>query len=412
MATSENSRSKLGSKREVAPGKWVIRVQAGFRADGHVRRVSRTVYGTETEADIAIAQLARELGVSQAAHAGVTLDMYYWGVFRDSPSNRGKPRSKASLREYDGQMCNYISPVLGSIDISEITHDMMRGCIERSGAPAKTKTTLRAVMRRAFDDGWVTVEPFRRRVIAPKAKQAPVEPWSIPEAAEALRRLAASDDRADLVMNAYLILGLSGLRKEEALAVRPCDLKVTTTYDFATGQPTVSEYIEVCRAYTDEDGVKETKNAHSVRTVPVLLAGRERLHQIMDELRPSITADGGTSVTEQVREWSGQRIVNMRGDNLVRAWRRMCARHDLRYIPPKALRHTSETIMAATEVDPLSIMDLHGHTDLGTDYRHYIKPGLAEREKAARQVGRALQIVEGGGADGGFNDTGRSAETL
>ena len=174
----------------------------------------------------------------------------------------------------------------------------------------------------------------------------------------------------------------------------------------------MSEYIEVCRAYTDEDGVKETKNAHSVRTVPVLLAGRERLHQIMDELRPSITVEGGTSVTEQVREWSGQRIVNMRGDNLVRAWRRMCVRHDLRYIPPKALRHTSETIMAATEVDPLSIMDLHGHTDLGTDYRHYIKPGLAEREKAARQVGRALQIVEGGGADGSFNGTGLDAETL
>ena len=60
MATNDTSRSKLGSKREVAPGKWVIRVQAGFRADGHVRRVSRTVYGTETEADIAIAQLAQE----------------------------------------------------------------------------------------------------------------------------------------------------------------------------------------------------------------------------------------------------------------------------------------------------------------------------------------------------------------
>ena len=146
-----------------------------------------------------------------------------------------------------------------------------------------------------------------------------MEPWSIPEAAEALRRLAASDDRADLVMNAYLILGLSGLRKEVAQAVRPCDLKVTTTYDFATGQPTVSEYIEACRAYTDEDGMKETKNAHSVRTVPVLLAGRERRDQIMDALRPGTTVEGGTSVTEQVREWCGQRIVNMRGDNLVRA---------------------------------------------------------------------------------------------
>lgn len=51
-------------------------------------------------------------------------------------------------------MCNYISPVLESIDISEITHDMMRSRIERSGAPAKAMTTLRAVMRRAFDDGW------------------------------------------------------------------------------------------------------------------------------------------------------------------------------------------------------------------------------------------------------------------
>lgn len=400
MAANDTSRSKLGSKRETEPGKWVVRVQAGWRADGKPRRVSRTVYGTETDADIAIARIARELGVSQAAHAGVTLDMYYWGVFRATPSNRGKPRTKASLREYDGQMERYVSPVLGGIDITEITHDMMRSCIERSGAPAKTKTTLRAVMRRAYDDGWISEEPFRRRVIAPKAKRPPVEPWSIPEAAEALRRLAASDDRADLVMNAYLILGLSGLRKEEALAVRPCDLKVSETYDFATGRRTVSEYIEVCRAYTDDDGIKETKTEGSRRTVPVLMAGRERLHEILDELRPSMTEPGGTSVMEQVEDWSRQRIVNMRGDNLVRAWRRMCERQNLRYIPPKALRHTSETIMATTDVDPLSIMDLHGHTDLGTDYRHYIKPGLAERERAARQVGRALEIVDGGAFDG------------
>lgn len=113
-----------------------------------------------------------------------------------------------------------------------------------------------------------------------------------------------------------------------------------------------------------------------------------------------MTEPGGTSVMDQVEDWSRQRIVNMRGDNLVRAWRRMCERHHLRYIPPKALRHTSETIMAATDEDPLSIMDLHGHTDLGTDYRHYIKPGLAEREKVARQVGQALEIVAGGGFDG------------
>ncbi len=411
MATNDSSRSKVGSKREVAPGKWVIRVQAGFRADGHVRRVSRTVHGTETEADIVIAQLARELGVSQAAHAGVTLDMYYWGVFRDSPSNRGKPRSKASLREYDGQMDNYISPVLGSIDISENNprHDaQLHRALGRAGKDQDDAARRHAPsLRRRLGDGGA-LPPPRHRAQGQAGARGAVE---YPEAAEALRRLAASDDRADLVMNAYLILGLSGLRKEEALAVRPCDLKVTTTYDFATGQPTVSEYIEVCRAYTDEDGVKETKNAHSVRTVPVLFVGRERLHQIMDELRPSITVEGGTSVTEQLREWSGQRIVNMRGDNLVRAWRRMCTRHDLRYIPPRPCATRTRPSWRR----PRSTPEHHGSArpyGPGDKLPPLHQTGPAQREKAARQVGAPSKIVEGGGANGGFNGSVSSARHL
>lgn len=62
-------------------------------------------------------------------------------------------------------MCNYISPVLESIDISEITHDMMRSCIERSGAPAKTKTTLRRhapSLRRRLGNGGA-LPPVRHR---------------------------------------------------------------------------------------------------------------------------------------------------------------------------------------------------------------------------------------------------------
>ena len=408
MATEGKRRAGLGSKREVAPGKWVVRVQAGYRADGKARRVSRTVYGTELEADAAILELARGLGAQVAERAGVTLDQYYWGVFRGTPSNRGKPRAKASLREYDGQMERYVSPFIGNAEIAGITHEQLRMCIERSGAPTKTKTVLRAVMRRAYDDGWIAEMPFQRRVITVRQRKPPVEPWTAVEAAAALRKLSRSTERPDLVMNAYLILGLSGLRKEEALAVRPCDIKSTTTYDLATGSAVESTFIEVSRAYTDDDGIKETKTEGSVRTVPVLMAGRERLAEILGLLRPgaeTVTEGGGSSVMDaaelakEVEAWTGQRIVNMRGDNLVRAWRRMCERHNLRYIPPKALRHTSETLMVASGVSALSVMDLHGHTDLGTDYRHYIKPGLAERERAAQRVGETL----GAAAAGGFN---------
>ena len=46
MALSHN-RSKLGSKREIRPDVWQIRVSSGYRKDGTQRTATRTVYGSD-----------------------------------------------------------------------------------------------------------------------------------------------------------------------------------------------------------------------------------------------------------------------------------------------------------------------------------------------------------------------------
>ena len=64
----------------------------------------------------------------------------------------------------------------------------------------------------------------------------------------------------------------------------------------------------------------------------------------------------------------------------------MCDRCGLRFIPPSMLRHTSDTLMLSSGVDPELNAKMHGRTDPATAYLHYYRPGLGLQEEAARRV--------------------------
>ena len=83
MKSSHNSatRSKLGSKREVRPGVWEIRVSNGYRLDGSRRTAYETVHGNEIEANAAIVRLAQRMERCLTIGDAMTLDTYFWGNF-------------------------------------------------------------------------------------------------------------------------------------------------------------------------------------------------------------------------------------------------------------------------------------------------------------------------------------------
>jgi len=267
-----------------------VQVTRGRRSDGSRRRVTRTLYGVSAdEAEAEAVRMAAELGASDLAGDSMTLSDFYWGLFRDTPSNRGTPRTKTTLRGYDQAMRRYVLPTLGDVRLDRITHDMQARVVQAAGSPRNCKAVLRAVLRSAYDMGYLAEEPMRRRIVAPRHRKEQVQPWDLREVAMAVE--ASRSWRPEL--RAYLALGLSGLRKSEALAVRPRDLSVTTLHDFVTGEATESMTVTVRRSYNEVDGLREgTKNDHSVRSVPVFAPLRRDLMEIARSCDPEARLRG------------------------------------------------------------------------------------------------------------------------
>ncbi len=274
-------------------------------------------------------------------------------------------------------MERFVLPALGDRPLCKITHGDVKTVVQAASAPHGCKTVLRAVLRAAYDDELMDSKPFSRRVPTPRRHREQVRPWTAEECARALEALQGSP------VEAYLILGLSGLRKEEALAVSPDRIVASATVNAATGEVERTVSVVIDRTYTDDDGLRDkTKTEFSARTVPVLVAGRPRLLALLGEARP---AD-----PEEAAAWAASRIVPWGGNWFARVWRSELGRAGLRYIPPDMLRHTSETLMQAARLPDTLVSRLHGHTDLQTDYRHYLRPGADQAEDAARAVHRIM----------------------
>lgn len=372
-------RRKVGHIEPAGENRWYVTVHRGRRTDGGKRYIFKIIEGSYEDADLECMKIAAQMGEIYCEGDSLTLNQYYFGIFRDSWSNRGEERCKGTLAQYDSQMKRNVLPKLGDKPISSITHGDLKSTIMCASSPRHCKTVLRAVMRAAYDDGFIDEKPMERRIATPRSKRPQRIPWSAQEAAQALQAMRDADPRIE----AYCILGLSGFRLEESLGLRPCDVSLQETVDIITGEHIRSLTATICQTYTDADGIKaKAKNDFSMRSMPIIVQGRERLLAIIAESRP---AD-----PDLMRGWSESRIVPYSNSALSKRWRSALDALGLRYIPPDMLRHTSETLMQAAGVQDTLVSRLHGHTELKTDYRHYLRPGLEAAERAAQEVHKIM----------------------
>lgn len=345
----------------------MIQVSRGWRSDGSRRRLTKRLSGvTPEEAEIELAKMAMSLGSSDLIGDSVTLRAYYYGIFRDGLSNRGTPRTNSTLRFYDSAMECYVLPAIGDVYLSSITHDQVARVVQEAGSPRNCKRTLRAVLMAAYDAGYIEERPFSRRIRTHTEKKAQELPWDAQEVAAAIE--AARAYRRPEVL-AYLALGLSGLRKSETMAVRPCDLSMSTVVDFTTGESRTSMTVSITRSYTSDDGVKEsTKNAASARSVPVFVPLRDDLAAIAQQCDPQA------------------RIIDMGETGLRNMWLRFLDESGLRRIPPGMLRHTSDTLALDAGVAPDLVDKMHGRSEHTSTYRNYYRPALGAMESASHKI--------------------------
>lgn len=380
-------RQKLGSIKWSDDGtKCMIRISKDYK------RISKTFYNlTPEQAQAKLAQMAIELGhMIEDEWSGLTLSAYYWGSFRDKPSSRGTKRCGQTIRGYDSIMRNSVEPMLGDLPLRQITHAKLRSCIERASSPANTKRMLSAVLRSAYDDGLIDEKPFDRRVPVHRKKREQTLPWNRFEVMDALE--AAKTAPADIEL--YLILGLSGLRKEECLGVRPCDIQEQSTYSIVTGESVDTMTVTIEGVYTDEDGWREgAKNDFSARTVPILEIGRERVLARLTESRETfmIENNGRLPQDHALFKWSLTRLISFTSGGYYRRWQRWCESAGLRFIPPNMLRHTSDTLMLTAGIDADLSDRMHGRLEHKSTYASYFRPDVALMEDASRSVSNVLK---------------------
>lgn len=334
------------SAEHLGGDRWRVRIRRRGLSHDEVMR------GTREEAEAREAALLA--GMVPARGHSPTLSEWY-REFRELPSNRGTPRSPATLEYYDKQMRTNVLPLLGGVEVGRITHAMVLRCVASSSAPMNTRRTLSAVLRSAYDWGWLPEPPSRRVPVHARHRER-MDAWSLREAQEALRSLSGA-------MLAYCVLGLSGLRKCEALGLR--------------GEDVEGGVAHVLWTYTDEGGhVPRPKNSHSERWVPLLPHPEGLLH-----------AEG--------------RILPMRGDVLSRRWSRALREAGLREMPPDMLRHTSDTLMLDAGMPRDMVDRIHGRSNHSTTYRHYYRPSPEEMRGALGPYFSGLgNSIPGGPAEG------------
>lgn len=370
-------RSQLGSKREVRPGVWQVRVSKGYTRDGRQRTVSRTVHGSAKDADAVLTALAAEMGRSPALGDHMTLSEYYWGRF--SP-DRHATTTHGNAQNYDSMFRLHVEPELGDADLATLDNFRIKAWVDALPPQSATHYVglLRNVLNQAAFDhviGRSPMEGYRFRM--PRGRDAtPGAVWGAGEVMEALSRPAFRESR---IFPLWCVMAGAGLSRSEALALDWEDLR----WQGAGGGHWVA-YVSIRRAVTATDGMKEPKNTRRYRTVPVppLFADPLRARMATGPLCQSVRATRG-----------GQRPTGsrMQPDRIPKLWRDLFREgsplEGLPFVHLNRMRATYATIMQGAGIDHTLINAMQGRSeDSRVLYGNYLNPGSDAFMGAARAV--------------------------
>lgn len=294
-------KAKIGSIRLVSTdpdGTEVWRVKAEKRAGGR-KSLTRTIRGTERDAQILAAELAKALDSSIGAESmpAITLDEYYYGMYVPWMEETGCTREH--MRNVTANYEKHIRPYHGARQIATLGEDEVRLLIKGSSAARNTHRYYRAILNKAYEDRYIPAKlDLRKSEIGyKKVSRRKPAPWSVGEFRDALDKLRGSE-----LAETYLYVASCGLRVEEALALTPRKMKVLETTD-AGGSLRRLLAFDIDSAYTDTDGHKVTKTPESVRVATVAPSLQTRLIELLDETRPHVIEEAAGIWT--VRSFNG-----------------------------------------------------------------------------------------------------------
>jgi integrase len=369
-----------GSIRKRKDGRWEGRYTTGYLANGKPDR--KSVYGsTRTEAAKKLAEAIRnhQRGlppVDERMTTGKYLDYYLETIAKPSV----RPSTYQRYRQIADQ---HIIPKLGRIRLSQLTPAHVQGLLSdrlATGLSPRTVQQIQAVLRAALNHAlkWELVARNSATLVTPpRIARKEISPFTPEEARDFL--IAIRGDRLEAL---YTVALAVGLRRGEALGLRWEDI------DFE------KKYITVSHALQRIGGtlrLVEPKSASSRRTIPLPpFAVEAMLAHWKNQVTEKTAA--GSNWREHGLVFTTKRGTPLDPDNVTKYFKRVLKKADSRDQRFHDLRHCCASLLVAQAVNPRTVMEILGHSQISLTMNTYAHVFLESKKQALDQLDTVLGL--------------------
>ena len=379
-----------GSKQEIAPGVWRLRVYIGRSAKGFPVQHSRTIHATERKpgagtrlADRELALMITEANKGSTASGNETVGGLLDEFLRFAES---LDRSPTTLRKYRQIADAVIRPELGRIKLAKLTArdlDRVYAKLTAKGNKATTVRRVHALIAASLAQGlkWdLVTENVALKASPPTVHAAEV---TAPGPDEVQRIIEVAEEVEPALASLLLLAALTGARRGELCALRWTDLDL----EGATLRIARSIYETTGGGW----GEKSTKT-HAARRVGLDELGLEilRRHRAsVDALASELDVTVAPDAFIFSRSPAG--LEPIRPDVLSKFTRRVADRAGVD-THLHALRHFSATQGIAAGYDAVTVGARLGHADPSITLRVYSHAVEQRDRELAASLGRTLAL--------------------
>lgn len=375
------NRKKFGSIRKRGSA-WQARITIGTKADGTRRDVTQS-FATKGEAEQWLLEKSVEMGKRPDLSAGVTLNAV-WKLYQEHESER---LAKKTMSVYRSQMRTWLAPI-GDMDVSLIRPSHVQRVLDTltHENALHAKRVLSAVLSFAVRVELLASNPLHgQKFNIPENEVDEQDYDDDPFAAIEDKRIVWDMDTVlkcyDLIRGlplepAWLVCVGAGLRVEEAMALRPVDVRRTTMAGVEVTQ------LAVHHASTAVEKRKTTKTKGSVRIVTMLEPFGTRYWELVSAVDDRKSPVCKISAARQNKAWRGYFMPRSIAKHAPKATQYRGTLEELPYVPLSKMRNTHATLMAEAGVLDSINAAMHGHSERIAS-KHYIKPDTTSATIAA-----------------------------
>ncbi len=340
-----------GNIRQRSDGRWECRIDFGYE---NGKRVRRSFYGA-TRGEV-VEQLVKVLrdkqqGIVRTPSKQTT--KAYLSEWLEQSKSRLKPRTHA---DYVCTLENHVIPYLGSVLVAKLTPQRLQSwlrALQKDGVSANrcryARTVLRAALKQATRWQVLAINPATL-VDVPRHERAEIQPLNVEQAQQLLK--AARGHVLEGFVNTALALGL---REGEALALQWTDV------DLEGRTLTVRRNVSRVPRQGLVFDVPKSKRSRRTLTLPAVVVDALKAHRSRQKEQRMAAGkaweDHGLVFTSPIG-------TPLDDANLRKEFYALLKSAGIEQRGFHALRHSCATLLLLKGVDPRTIMETLGHSQI------------------------------------------------